>query len=145
MIGIDTNFLIDLDNPASPRHQNAYIFFDQWRKGSEDLYVYFNVFLEYQHVITDAKRFENPLSMEEARQRVAFWKNQRRIKVIYSDDLSFSTAQNWMHKFQLGRKRIADTHLATAYFCNGIDKILTSNPKDFEIFNTFELINLAYE
>jgi len=142
MIGIDTNFLIDIDNQSSPFHKQAVEIFNEWRKGQDYLYVYFHVFMEYQHVITDSKRFECPLSMEDARNRVSFWINQPRIKVIYPDDLSFITAQNWMKKFNLGRKRIIDTHMAAAYFCAGVNQLITANPKDFEIFNQFELLSL---
>lgn len=139
MTAIDTNFLIDLDNIDSPRHEKVLALFNQWRAGNDKLYIYSHVFLEYQHVISDAKRFTNPLSMEQARQRVLFWKNQKRIEVIYETSQSFDLAQSWMSKYNLGRKRIAETHMAAAYFCNGITTLLTANPKDFEIFNIFNL------
>ena len=40
----------------------------------------------------------------------------------------------------LGRKRINDTTMAAAYAQAGVSKIITANPDDFEILNTFELI-----
>lgn len=139
-LGIDTNFLIDLDNPESPRHNQILEIFNQWRKSGTKLYIYSQIFLEYQHIITDSKRFSKPLTMEQACQRVEFWKNQERIQVIHPDDSSFEQAQNWIKKYNLGRKRIIDTHIAAAYFCSGIDTIVTSNPSDFEIFNCFQLL-----
>lgn len=139
MIGIDTCFLVDLDVETSPRHYGAVALFKKWLSTKKDIYVFYNVFLEYQHIVTDSKRFETPLSMEQAIERTWFWIEQERIKVIYPDDSSFKRAQIWLSQHNLGRKRLIDTHMAACYASNGIDEIWTANPKDFEIFETFEL------
>lgn len=40
----------------------------------------------------------------------------------------------------LGRKRINDTTMAAVYAQNGVSKIITANPGDFEVLNTFDVI-----
>lgn len=75
--------------------------------------IFYNVFLEFQHIVTDAKRFEFPMTMEQAIENVWFWTEQERVKVIYPDDKSFGRAQVWLNRYKLGRKRLIDTHMAS--------------------------------
>ena len=46
----------------------------------------------------------------------------------------------WIRKFNLGRKRILDTHLAAVFYAAGVRRLFTSNPADFTVFNVFEII-----
>lgn len=141
MTGIDTTFLIDLEITDSPRHEAALKIFNEWRsKKHSVLAVYNQTFLEFMHVVTDAKRFNSPLTMEEAVQRCWFWMDQERIKVVYPDDNSLKRAQLWISMHKLGRKRIQDTHMASAFASNGVSEIITANPENFEILDTFEII-----
>jgi hypothetical protein len=45
-----------------------------------------------------------------------------------------------MRQFNLGRKRILDTHLAAILHTNGVRRLLTSNPADFKIFGVLEIV-----
>ena len=142
MTGIDTTFLIDLEIADSPRHEGALKLFEKWRAEKHSILAIFNqTFLEFQHVITDGKRFNAPLSMEQAIERTWFWIDQERIKVIYPDDNSLKRSLLWMNMYKLGRKRIQDTHMAAAYAEAGVSELWTANPKDFEIFETFDLVD----
>ena len=44
-----------------------------------------------------------------------------------------------MSLHNLGRNRINDTQMAASYVTQGISKIITANPKDFELFECFEV------
>jgi hypothetical protein len=46
----------------------------------------------------------------------------------------------WMRTYQLGRKRILDTMLAANLHVAGVRRLFTSNPDDFRVFGTFELL-----
>jgi len=46
----------------------------------------------------------------------------------------------WMIQYRLGRKRLRDTMLAASYFSAGVTRIVTLNPKDFDVFGCFEII-----
>lgn len=140
MIGIDTTFLIDLEISDSPRHEGAMKLFQQWRSEKHSVLAIFNqTFLEFQHVVTDSRRFNSPLTMKQAVERTWFWLDQERVKIIYPNDDSLKRAQIWLSMYNLGRKRIQDTHLAAAYAESGVSTIWTANPADFEIFETFDL------
>ena len=140
MIGIDTCFLIDLYWRDSPRNKNARALFSQIANNeSVKLAVYYNCFNEFLHVITDSKRFENPFSVTEAISVIDYWCDIDRVAVLYPDDTSFKRTLAWMNMYKLGRNRVNDTQMASCYLTNGVSSIITANPKDFEIFESFEL------
>lgn len=145
MLGIDTCFLVDLDVTSSPRHSGAVSLFNKWKteykkSGSKNqLAIYYNVFLEYQHIVTDNKRFTSPLTMEQAIERIWFWTDLDCVNVLYPDDDSFKRAQMWLSMYKLGRKRLIDTHMAACYAENGVTTLWTNNRDDFKIFEVFEL------
>ena len=139
MIGIDTTFLIDLEITDSPRHEGAVKFFNKWLKEKHSvLAIYNHSFLEFQHVITDSRRFNVPLTMEQAIERTWFWLDQERIKIIYPTENTLIRALLWSNMYRLGRKRIQDTHMAAAFAEAGVSELWTANPSDFEIFETFD-------
>ena len=71
MTGIDTTFLIDLEIIESPRHEQAVAIFKKWLKEKDSVLVIYNhVFNEFLHVVTDSKRFINPVPMEKAIEKV---------------------------------------------------------------------------
>ncbi len=140
MIGIDTCFLIDLYWQDSPRNKNARALYSKIANDeTTQLAVYFNCFNEFLHVITDPKRFSNPFSIKEAINVIDFWCDIDRVKVLYPDDTVFKRTITWMNMYNLGRNRINDTQMASCYFSNNITSIITANPKDFEIFQSFAL------
>ena len=142
MIGLDTSFLIDLYWQDSPRNKNARDLFSRIVKDdSVELAIFFNCFNEFLHVITDSKRFENAFSIAEAIDVIDFWCDLDRVKVLYPTDTSFKRTLAWMNMYRLGRNRINDTQMASCYLSNNITSIITANPKDFEIFQSFELMD----
>lgn len=77
--------------------------------------------------------------MKAAVERSWFWIDQERIKIIYPGETSLKRSLFWMNMYQLGRKRIQDTHMAAAFFEAGVSEIFTANPADFQVFDAFEL------
>ncbi|MBI5386642.1 MAG: hypothetical protein HZA90_18380 [Verrucomicrobia bacterium] len=45
-----------------------------------------------------------------------------------------------MRQFNLGRKRILDTHLAAVLNIAGVRRLLASNPADFAVFGVLETV-----
>lgn len=141
MTGIDTTFLIDLEILESPRHARAVEIFNKWLEEKNSLLViYSNVFNEFIHVITDPKRFINPVSMETAIERCWFRIDNQRVRVVYSTEDSLKRQLLWMSMHKLGRKKINNTTMAAAYAQSDVSKIITANPADFEVLNTFEVV-----
>lgn len=138
MIGIDTSFLIDLYWQDSPRNKNARAIYSQLAKDDScKLAIYYNCFNEFLHVITDPKRFANPFTIKDAISVIDFWCDLENLTVLYPDDTSFKRTLAWMNIYKLGRNRINDTQMAACYLVQGVSKIITANPKDFELFECF--------
>lgn len=141
MIGIDTTFLIDLEITDSPRHKAALKLFEKWQAEKHSILAIYNQsFLEFQHVVTDSRRFNSPLTMEQAIERSWFWIDQERVKVIYPTEDSLKRALLWSSMFKLERKRIQDTHMAAAFAEAGVSELWTADPSDFEILEVFDLV-----
>lgn len=140
MTGIDTTWLVDLEVEESPRHQGAIRLFDSWRReGKTRLCVYHHVFLEFLHVVTDQARFEHPLTMDQAVERVWFWISQERLRILYPSEMSMKRCLLWLTAYRLGRKRLVDTQMAATYAEEGVTRIWSANPGDFALFGVFDL------
>ena len=142
MIGLDTCFLVDLYWQDSPRNKNARALFSRLIDDeSIQIAIYFNCFNEFLHVITDSKRFSNAFTIQEAIDVIDFWCDLDRVKVLYPNDTSFKRTLAWMNMYKLGLNRVNDTQMASCYLSNNITSIITANPRNFEIFQSFELQN----
>ncbi len=142
-IGIDTTFLIETDVAGHPGHQAAETYKEKGLNSPDTFAIAPQVLEEYIHIITDPKRFESPLSMQQALQRARQWWNSIEVEQILPTDHSVSWFLTWMEQYNLGRKRILDTMLAATYFTAGIRAIVTSNARDFEVFKEIEVITPA--
>lgn len=144
MIGIDTSFIIDLCWTESPRHSKAVeLFRNIVGKSSEKILIGYDVITEFLHVITDQKRFGNSVSMKDAINIIDELSEMENIQIVYPDEKSLGRMIVWMSCFNLGRKRIHDTSLAACYTNAGAGTFITANPKDFEIFDVFHLIDYS--
>ena len=141
MIGVDTNFLLELELAELPRHRAANALFDR-HVGEPDfaLAIVPQVLSEFVHIATDARRFTQPLSMPEALRRSEFWWNARESTRVFPTANSMTLYHEWMGRYFLGRKRVLDTMLATTLYAAGVRRFFTSNPDDFRVFSVFELL-----
>lgn len=139
MIGLDTTVLVAHELQEAPSHQKVR---ENIASLTSSKGIHFalapQVLQEFLHVVTDPRRFENPLLMEEALLRARFWWNASEAVHCHASDKSWELAMNWIDRYQLGRKRILDTCLASTYHSQGVTKLATANPSDFAIFGVFE-------
>lgn len=99
-----------------------------------------DVLSEFLHVVTDPRRFQQPLDMDSARDIAEqFWNATDAVKV-FPDENAVRLFLSWHRQFSLGRKRLIDTLLAATYSQAGISSILTTNPADFAVFGVFTCI-----
>ena len=80
--------------------------------------------------------------MAEAIQWIEDFLANSTVSLIHPTDETMRLTLAWMKQFQLGRKRILDTHLAAALHTNGIRRLMTANPADFKVFSVFEIVSL---
>ena len=143
MIGVDTSVLVQLEIVEMPRHQRAHeLLRREVLDANEELALAPQVLTEFLHVVTDLRRFQRPLTMEQAMAKTRFWWGAREVRHLYPSAESTALFLDWVAQFNLGRKRLLDTHLAATFWTQGVRRILTSNARDFAIFKHFEIITI---
>lgn len=140
MTGVDCNILVQLalaDHPANAVTVVA-VQAEMQRAG---LLVFPSlVATEFLHVVTDARRFDPPLTMIEALDWMDEILTTPSFKLLEPSPESLRQTFRWMRQFNLGRKRILDTHLAAVLYTAGVRRLLTSNPGDFTVFGVLETV-----
>jgi len=143
MIGLDTSFLVALTIREHPSHDTAMTLFDDEIKNRDaSMAVTPQVLAEYAHVITDSRRFEHPIIMDEAIELCEQWWHSRECYQVFASSEATTIFLGMMREHRLGRKQQLDTLLAASYHCSGITKIATTNWRDFKRYGVFEIISL---
>ena len=141
MTGLDCNILVQLalaDHPAN----TATIAAVQAEAQSGNRLVFPSLVInEFMHVVTDPRRFNPPLTMTEAVDWVEGFLANPATGLLEPSAESLHQTFRWMRQFNLGRKRILDTHLAAVLHTAGVHRLLTSNPGDFTIFGVLEIVS----
>lgn len=96
---------------------------------------------EVLHVITDGRRFGNPLSMTDAVEFVRGYMGRANIAVLPAEEVDLANALSLVEEFRLGRGRLADAMLAAIARRHGIRRLMTHNARDFAVFPFLEVID----
>lgn len=142
MIGLDTNILVAHAVPEHPAHDNVRGRIERFLSKGRSLALTSVVLSEFVHVVTDPRRFTQPLSMPEALEWVRYWSDAEETTLCPSD---LAVHQRWLRlqeEHRLGRKRLIDTLLAATWHVAGIVEIFTLNPRDFGVFDGFVIHSL---
>ncbi|MEI7941533.1 MAG: type II toxin-antitoxin system VapC family toxin [Verrucomicrobiota bacterium] len=140
MTGLDCNIVVQLalaDHPANVRTVAAVQ--AEVQRNSRLVFPPL-VVTEFLHVVTDGRRFVPPLGMREALDWIEEFLANPAVGLLEPTEQSLRQTLRWMRQFDLGRKRILDTHLAAVLHTAGARRLLTSNPADFTVFGVLETI-----
>jgi len=142
ILGIDTDVLVSWVVIGSPRHVEAKQLLEaEVGERGVSLALTPLVVHEFLHVVTDPKRFEKPLAMDQALERIReIWNAEEVVRITPSPEVLPRTLE-LLAKHQLGRKRILDTALAVTLELAGVRRLATFNPGDFKIFEFLEPVN----
>jgi predicted nucleic acid-binding protein len=138
--GLDTGFLVAAEIAEHAEHKNARATLAQLLGAGDQLAIAPQVLAEFLHVVTDPRRFAQPLDMTAARQVAMQWWTASDVIQAFPNDGATQQFLDWLAKFSLGRKRLLDTLLAATYRQAGIHSLLTTNPADFGVFGVFVCI-----
>lgn len=144
MIGLDTSYLVAVAVREHPLHAPAWALLEReirGRAGSVALAP--QVLAEFVHVVTDARRFEQPLSTDEALAIADRWWTARETRQVEQGADAVALFFDWMARHRLGRKRLLDTLLAATYVAAGVRQIATSDWRDFAVYDGVEVVRLA--
>jgi predicted nucleic acid-binding protein len=95
---------------------------------------------EWLHVVTDPRRFESPLAMEQALGLLGRLADSREVTSVLPGPAVLSRTLVLMRRHRLGRKRILDTALAATLEGAGVEQLATYNGRDFGIFEFLDLV-----
>ena len=141
--GADTSFLVAVEIVEHPHHAGALRLLGELLTRGDRVAIAPQVLAEFVHVVTDARRFQQPFAMETALDKSERWWNAAETDQVLPTDVVVARFHDWMRRHQLGRKRVLDTLLAATYRAAGVTSLLTLNTEDFAVFGEFAFVPLA--
>ena len=140
--GLDTNVLIYAHLPVFGESEEVRGYL---QRGLADDRCRFSltaiVLHEFVHVVTDARRFDPPVVMAEALEIARSYLNRTNVECLPVDERSVRSALDLLDAHRLGRRRIADTLLASTLLTHGVTTIVTCNPADFARFDGLAVVD----
>lgn len=137
MIGLDATTLIAYEIADHPLHRSVRAGVRKCVAEGERFGLSDQTVWEFLHVVTDSRRFRDPLTMDNALERAARWSNASEVNALHTTEEARGWTMKWMKEYGLGRKRILDTALAAVLYTHGISRVATANRSDFECFGVF--------
>ena len=138
--GLDTCFLVAFEAVGHSQHTASQALVRQCLLNGDEFALAPQVLAELVHVLTDSKRFTQPLSMDAALNRAQLWWTASEVSQVFPTEAAVNTFLGWMKQHDLGRKRILDTLLGATYLTAGITSLITTNSRDFRSFGVFTII-----
>ncbi len=139
--GVDTSFLVQIEVVEQPGHAQAHQLKNRILSDKITLGLVPQVLSEFIHVVTDPRRFERPLTAEQAVERSRIWWNLAEVRGLEVNGEAVSRFHDWMIQHRLGRKRILDTMLAATFDVHGISHVITSDQSGFSGFGVFTVVD----
>ena len=139
--GIDTDFLVAVEVRDHPFHRQADALLTSLLRGGHDLAVVPQTLAEFIHIVTDPRRMPQPLTMTEAIARAEHWWQATEVVRVFPDGQAVTDFLAWLVRYQLGRKRLLDTLLATSLLRAGVTRLITNNGRDYEVFDGIEVVS----
>ena len=139
--GIDTGFLVAIEVVEHPLHAPAQAKIAALVSVGDEFALAPQVLAEFIHVVTDPRRFTQPLNMAAARDLAQKWWTAKEVTQMFPVDAVVELFFSWHRKHGLGRKRLLDTLLAATYRSGGINYLLTTNPNDFAVLGGVQCVS----
>jgi predicted nucleic acid-binding protein len=141
VLAVDTDVLVSWAVAGADRHAAARTLLEREiaRRGQR-LGITAQVIYELIHVVTDRRRFSEPLTMEEALDLAEGLWIAPETERISAPPMVLARATELLRRQGLGRKRILDTALAATLENAGVGRLATWNTRDFELFDFLELV-----
>ena len=110
--GLDTGFLVAAEVGERAEHAGARTTLTQVLSAGDVIAIAPQILAEFIHVVTDPRRFTQPLDMNAARHVAEQWWTSSDVVQAFPDAGSVRQFLMWMQQFSSRRKRLLDTLLA---------------------------------
>jgi predicted nucleic acid-binding protein len=138
--GMDTGFLVAAEVAEHPQHDSARAMIYTLLNRGDRVAIAPQVLAEFVHVVTDSRRFREPLEVNEARRIARRWWTANEVSHVFPNAAAVQQFLDWLDHLRLGRKRLLDTLLAATYYHGTVTSLLTTNAEDFSVFGCFHII-----
>ncbi len=138
--GLDTGFLVAAEVREHAEHADARVTLAHLLSAGDVIAIAPQVLAEFIPVVTDPRRFTQPLDMNAARHIAEQWWTASDVAASLPRRWCRAAFATWLQQFSLDRKRLLDTLLAATYRQAGIQSLLTTNQSDFLVFGVFTCI-----
>jgi predicted nucleic acid-binding protein len=138
---LDTNILVHAYNKSSPNQKQASKIVKQALKEEIDACLSSQVIYEFFAVITNPKRVECPLDLDEAADLCLDLWECREIEKVTPTSLTPIEVFKLVKEQKLPKGKIFDCILAATAKDNSIDAIYTENVSDFENYGFIKVVN----
>jgi len=140
--GLDSNVLVYAHIPALEGHGAVRAFLlEQLAEKNVTLVITPSILHEFVHVVTDARRFDPPVTMPEALAVARLYLGRSNAECVATDAEILLKALDLVERNSLGRNRLADTLFAATLLHHGVRSLITCNPGDFRVFAGLEIID----
>lgn len=141
--GLDTSFLVASEIDEHPQHSMVQAAIARLLVNGDRMALAPQVLAEFVHIVTDQRRFANPLTLSVAHDVALKWWTARDTVHVFPDERATLCYLALVQGFSLGRKRLLDTLLAATYDSAGVASLLTINVRDFTLYGCFQWIGPA--
>ena len=129
---VDVNILLYAEDATSPMHEAARLWWDEQLSGTETVSLCWPVLKAFIRIGTNRRVFSNPLTVEEAVERVQSWLDQPCTRVITPTERHWIIFRELIEKGQAVANLVSDAHLAALAIEHGC--LLYSTDSDFSRF-----------
>lgn len=138
---LDTNILVHAYNKSSPYQKIASGVIKKMLQGETEAYLAPQVLYEFFAVVTNPKRVEHPMSLNEAADLCMDLWECREIEKVNPTPLAPKEVFKLAKELKLSKGRIFDCVLAITAKENSIEAIYTENLDDFENYRFIKALN----
>ena len=129
---VDANILLFAEDASSPMHEAARLWWDEQLSGTDSIYLSWPVLTGFIRIGTNRRVFSNPLTVEEAVERVQSWLDQPCTRIITPTERHWIIFRELLKKGQATANLVSDAHLAALAIEYGC--LLYSTDSDFSRF-----------
>lgn len=138
-IFVDTNVLIYFSYSESGYNEKAKAKLKELSKENQ-LFISNQIILEYINTITNERLFkENTITIKQAIANIDLFLSF--IKIANSSP-EYKDIKDGILDYNLTRAKLFDLNIYLTMLANGINKILTVNKKDFDLFKNIQVLGL---
>lgn len=138
---IDSNILVYAHNMASQYHEKAKEITEQAINGDIKASISYQNLYEFYAIITDPKRVEKPVSLEEALDLVETYRKAPKVKKVYPRKTNLDHVLKLLREHGLTKQSVFECLLVATMIENNIRGIYTRNYSHFRRFKFLEVIN----